>query len=198
MKDLVGKVAVITGAGSGMGRAMVRKAASEGMHVLAGDIDEAGLAETVGGLENAQLMLTDVTSPDANEALANAALERFGGIHLVHLNAGVLTGGFTWENTVRRWRWVLDVTWGDPRVRTSFRMLDKGEDGHVTLRFGGRAHRWGAAGPLLHLEVRGGGHCRVAPSGARHHRRTHRGVVSVPRSGGHRHLPGRAQPPRHL
>ena len=61
---------------------MVRKAASEGMHVLAGDIDEAGLAETVGGLENAQLMLTDVTSPDANEALANAALERFGGIHL--------------------------------------------------------------------------------------------------------------------
>ena len=62
MKDLAGKVAVITGAGSGMGRAMVRKAASEGMHVLAGDIDEAGLAETVGGLENAQLMLTDVTS----------------------------------------------------------------------------------------------------------------------------------------
>ena len=73
MKDLAGKVAVITGAASGMGRAMVRKAASEGMHVLAGDIDEAGLAETVGGLENAQLMLTDVTSPDANEALANAA-----------------------------------------------------------------------------------------------------------------------------
>ena len=48
MKDLAGKVAVITGAASGMGRAMVRKAASEGMHVLAGDIDEAGLAASLG------------------------------------------------------------------------------------------------------------------------------------------------------
>ena len=136
MKDLAGKVAVITGAASGMGRAMVRKAASEGMHVLAGDIDEAGLAETVGGLENAQLMLTDVTSPDANEALANAALERFGGIHLVHLNAGVLTGGFTWENTVDDWRWVLDVNlWGVIHGVRSFipRMLEKGEEGHVVI-----------------------------------------------------------------
>ena len=136
MKDFAGKVAVITGAASGMGRAMVRKAASEGMHVLAGDIDEAGLAETVGGLENAQLMLTDVTSPDANEALATAALERFGGIHLVHLNAGVLTGGFTWENTVDDWRWVLDVNlWGVIHGVRSFipRMLEKGEDGHVVI-----------------------------------------------------------------
>ena len=136
MKDLAGKVAVITGAASGMGRAMVRKAASEGMHVLAGDIDEAGLAETVGGLENAQLMLTDVTSPDANEALAIAAVERFGGIHLVHLNAGVLTGGFTWENTVDDWRWVLDVNlWGVIHGVRSFvpRMLEKGESGHVVI-----------------------------------------------------------------
>ena len=136
MKDLAGKVAVITGAGSGMGRAMVRKAASEGMHVLAGDIDEAGLAETVGGLENAQLMLTDVTSPDANEALAKAALERFGGINLVHLNAGVLTGGFTWENTVDDWRWVLDVNlWGVIHGVRSFvpRMLEAGEPGHVVI-----------------------------------------------------------------
>ncbi|WP_419918645.1 SDR family NAD(P)-dependent oxidoreductase [Candidatus Poriferisocius sp.] len=136
MKDLVGKVAVITGAASGMGRAMVRKAVSEQMHVLAGDIDEAGLAETVGGLENAQLMLTDVTSPDANEALAIAALERFGAINLLHLNAGVLTGGFTWENTVDDWRWVLDVNlWGVIHGVRSFvpRMLEAGEPGHVVI-----------------------------------------------------------------
>ncbi len=136
MKDLAGKVAVVTGAASGMGRAMVRKAAAEQMHVLAGDIDEAGLAETVAGLENAQLMLTDVTSPDANEMLATAALERFGAVHLVHLNAGVLTGGFTWENTVDDWRWVLDVNlWGVIHGVRSFvpRMLEAGEPGHVVI-----------------------------------------------------------------
>ena len=54
----------------------------------------------------------------------------------MHLNAGVLTGGFTWENTVDDWRWVLDVNlWGVIHGVRSFipRMLEKGEDGHVVI-----------------------------------------------------------------
>ena len=136
MQTVEGKVAVVTGAASGMGRAVAQKATSEGMHVLAADVDEAGLADTVAGLENAQLMLKDVTSGEANEALAAAAVERFGGVHLVHLNAGVLTNGYTWENTEQDWRWVLDVNlWGVIHGVRSFipRMLEQGEPAHLVV-----------------------------------------------------------------
>ena len=136
MRTFAGKVAVVTGAASGVGRAVARKAALEGMHVLAADVDETGLAETVAGLENAQLVLTDVSSSEANEALAATAFERFGGVHLVHLNAGVLTNGYTWENTEQDWRWVLDVNlWGVIHGVRSFipRMLEQGEPAHVVV-----------------------------------------------------------------
>lgn len=146
MDDLNKKVAVITGAGSGIGRGVALAAASAGMSVAVADIDEVGLAETVSLIEGvgaaALAVPTDVSSAESVAALADRTVERFGSVHLVHNNAGVLTGGFCWEKTVDDWRWVLDVNlWGVIHgVRTFVpRLLEQGEGGHVvnTASIGG-------------------------------------------------------------
>ena len=85
---LDGKVAVITGAASGIGRASARKFAAEGAHVVVADLDEAGgktQAEEVGGL----FVRADVTSADDVQAMYAAAIERFGGLDVLFNNAGI-------------------------------------------------------------------------------------------------------------
>jgi NAD(P)-dependent dehydrogenase (short-subunit alcohol dehydrogenase family) len=85
---LDGKVAVITGAASGIGRASARKFAAEGAHVVVADLDEAGStaqAEEVGGL----FVRADVTSADDVQAMYAAAIERFGGLDVLFNNAGI-------------------------------------------------------------------------------------------------------------
>jgi NAD(P)-dependent dehydrogenase (short-subunit alcohol dehydrogenase family) len=85
---LDGKVAVITGAASGIGRASARKFAAEGAHVVVADladVDGAALAEEIGGL----FVHADVTSPDDVQAMYAAAVERFGGIDVLFNNAGI-------------------------------------------------------------------------------------------------------------
>jgi NAD(P)-dependent dehydrogenase (short-subunit alcohol dehydrogenase family) len=85
---LDGKVAVITGAASGIGRASARKFAAEGAHVVVADLDEAGgkaLAEEVDGL----FVRADVTSADDVRAMYAAAIERFGGLDVLFNNAGI-------------------------------------------------------------------------------------------------------------
>jgi NAD(P)-dependent dehydrogenase (short-subunit alcohol dehydrogenase family) len=85
---LAGKVAVITGGASGIGRAMGERFAAEGAAVAVADLDEAGgqaLAEELGGM----FVRVDVTSPDAVEALYAAVAERFGGIDICCNNAGI-------------------------------------------------------------------------------------------------------------
>ncbi|WP_458199562.1 3-oxoacyl-ACP reductase [Blastococcus deserti] len=88
VRRLVGRVAVVTGGGSGIGLASVRRLAAEGAHVVVGDVDpEAGktAADEVGGL----FVQVDVTSPEQVDALFQAAVDTFGGLDVAFNNAGI-------------------------------------------------------------------------------------------------------------
>jgi NAD(P)-dependent dehydrogenase (short-subunit alcohol dehydrogenase family) len=108
-----GKVAVITGAGSGFGRAFAKKGAALGMKLVLADVDAAALATTVESLRaegvEAIGVPADVSDAAQVEALARAALDAFGGVHLLFNNAGVGAGGFVWENSANDWQWVFGV-----------------------------------------------------------------------------------------
>ncbi|MFQ5666763.1 MAG: SDR family NAD(P)-dependent oxidoreductase [Candidatus Binatia bacterium] len=112
--DINGKVAVITGGGSGIGRATAVRLAQEGAAVLVADLDEAGARETVARIEQAggtaAAVRADVTrEADANRMLA-AAEERFGGVDILHNNAGITTGSPSYpEAAADQWQRVLDV-----------------------------------------------------------------------------------------
>lgn len=130
-----GKVAVITGAASGIGRALAMGVAKEGMRVVAADIDEAGAqatAESIG--KDAVAFRVDVAQGDSVSALANASFERFGQVDLLVNNAGVFQGGLSWERSVEDWEWALGVNvWGILHAMRSFvpRMIAQGTEGHV-------------------------------------------------------------------
>jgi NAD(P)-dependent dehydrogenase (short-subunit alcohol dehydrogenase family) len=90
MAELAGKVAIVTGGASGLGRAMVERFAAEGAKVVIADIDPEGggaLASVIG--DAAMFHRTDVTDADAVQALVDATVERFGGLHVMVNNAGV-------------------------------------------------------------------------------------------------------------
>ena len=113
MEDLKGKVAVITGGASGIGRAVAQRAAAEGMKVVIGDIEEGPLKDTEGELSSrgaeAMGVLSDVSDAASVRELRDKALDRFGAVHLVHNNAGVGLGGPIWEVSEEDWRWILGV-----------------------------------------------------------------------------------------
>jgi len=140
MKDLAGRVAVVTGAASGIGRGLVERCAANGMRVVAADVEEGALADTewacrdAGG--EAVAVVTDVSDSASVEALAERAWEAFGQADLVCANAGVWQGGIMWERSVEDWEWVLGVNlWGVVHTVRSFvpRMLEQGIDGHVVV-----------------------------------------------------------------
>ena len=114
MKDFAGRVAVVTGAGSGFGREFARLAARERMKLVLADVqqdalDEATAEARASGAE-AIGVRTDVSSADDVERLAARTFENFGGAHLLFNNAGVGgRGGFAWEASLQDWRWVLGV-----------------------------------------------------------------------------------------
>jgi NAD(P)-dependent dehydrogenase (short-subunit alcohol dehydrogenase family) len=117
MKEFKGKVAVITGAASGIGRAIAERCVSEGMKVVLADIDEASLAKAETELKAAGGTVlgvrTDVSKRSDIERLAQRALDAFGGVHLLFNNAGVAAGGAPWEATWNDWEWVIGVNlWG--------------------------------------------------------------------------------------
>ncbi|MGF6814449.1 NAD(P)-dependent dehydrogenase (short-subunit alcohol dehydrogenase family) [Paraburkholderia atlantica] len=113
MFEFAGKVAVITGAGSGFGRAFAHKGAALGMKLVLADVNAEQLTQTVDALREAGAeaigMPTDVSSAAQVEALAQAALAAFGKVHLLFNNAGVGTGGFLWESSANDWSWVFGV-----------------------------------------------------------------------------------------
>jgi NAD(P)-dependent dehydrogenase (short-subunit alcohol dehydrogenase family) len=117
MELVAGKVAVVTGAASGIGLAMAERFAASGLHVVLADVDDAGLAaaaEQVGarGVETL-IVRTDVSSADSVQALADATYERFGAAHVVCNNAGVTSAGDPWFGPISSWEWVLGVNlWG--------------------------------------------------------------------------------------
>ncbi|MEE8581246.1 MAG: SDR family NAD(P)-dependent oxidoreductase, partial [Myxococcota bacterium] len=133
------KVAVVTGAASGIGRGMAECFAEAGMKLVLADVEEAGLEKTAealgsGGAELLSLRV-DVSQPAQVEALAQQAIERFGAVHLLCNNAGVATGGVpTWESTLEDWQWVIGVNlMGVIHGIRSFlpRMIEHGEEAHV-------------------------------------------------------------------
>jgi len=117
MKDLAGKVAVVTGGGSGIGRGIALAMADAGMHVVVADIDaesaEAVAAEVAERGVRSLVQEVDVTRREALDALAERAYAEFEAVHLLCNNAGVTTFGMM-GNDVRDedWRWVLSVNLG--------------------------------------------------------------------------------------
>ena len=117
MKEFKDRVAVVTGAASGIGRAIADRCAEEGMKVVLADINKEGLASAVDELEaagaTALAVPTDVSRADDIEHLAKITIDNFGGVHLLVNNAAVYTTGTIWENTIADWEWVLGVNlWG--------------------------------------------------------------------------------------
>ena len=138
MKELQGKVAVITGAAEGIGRAIAEQAAARGMKLVLADISEAKLNETVAALRasgaEVEGVQVDVSKAEQVEALAARAFERFGNVHLLINNAGVALAKSAWETTLADWEWVLGVNlYGVIHGIRAFvpRMLEKGEEGHI-------------------------------------------------------------------
>jgi NAD(P)-dependent dehydrogenase (short-subunit alcohol dehydrogenase family) len=113
MRDLKGRVAVVTGAGSGIGREMAIACAREGAKVVLADIDLPGIratAEAIAPLGTETLEVRcDVSKADQVEDLAARAHERFGAVHLLFNNAGVGVAGPVWTSTVEDWTWILGI-----------------------------------------------------------------------------------------
>lgn len=112
MEDLNGKVAVVTGGGSGIGLALARAFAAQGMKVVLADIEDAALEKAVAEMpEGAEVeaVTCDVSDAAQVDALRDAALDRFGAVHVVCNNAGVGSGGLAWEVPLEDWNWVLGV-----------------------------------------------------------------------------------------
>ena len=138
MKDFQGKVAVITGGASGLGRAMADRFAREGMRIVLADVEPDALARAETEMKAAGAKVigggTDVSKAADVEALAQKTLSAFGAVHLLANNAGVAEGGSVWDNTVADWEWVLGVNmWGvihGVRVFTPI-MLEQGSEGHI-------------------------------------------------------------------
>lgn len=141
MKDFAGKVAVITGGASGIGRAIGERLAREGVKLVLADVEPAALERTVAELRGAGVeatgVVTDVRKPAAVEALAEKTLSTYGGVHLVFLNAGVGTDEtrqMLWQSPENDWRWVLDVNlFGVLNGIKTFVpiLLERGEEAHV-------------------------------------------------------------------
>jgi NAD(P)-dependent dehydrogenase (short-subunit alcohol dehydrogenase family) len=133
MDDVRGKVAVVTGGASGIGRALAARFAAEGMNVVIADVEQGALDTTAAEL-GVVGVLTDVTDAASVAALADATLERFGGVHVVCNNAGVGGGGLIKDLTLKDWRWVIDVSlWGVIHGVHTFlpHLLGNADGGHI-------------------------------------------------------------------
>lgn len=117
MKEFTGKVAVITGAASGIGRGIAERCLDEGMKVVLADIDKGTLGKAESDLRmrggSVLAVKVDVSNRSEVELLARHTLDAFGQVHLLVNNAGVAAGGSPWEATWNDWEWVIGVNlWG--------------------------------------------------------------------------------------
>lgn len=138
MFEFTNRVAVVTGAASGIGGGLAEKAAAAGMKVVMADVQEQALearrAELAAAGASVLAVPTDVSDFAAVEALAEKTYAEFGAAHLVFNNAGVLVDGASWERSVEDWRWSFDVNvMGVIHGIKAFvpRMLEGGDEGVV-------------------------------------------------------------------
>ncbi len=143
MQDVNGRVAVVTGAASGIGLATAHLLAREGMQLVLADIEDAALAAAEAAIKatggDVVAVRCDVTVQDEVDDLANVAFSSFGHVHVVFNNAGVAATGATlrlraWEGSLADWDWTLKVNFmGVLHGVRAFvpRMLAAGEEGHI-------------------------------------------------------------------
>jgi NAD(P)-dependent dehydrogenase (short-subunit alcohol dehydrogenase family) len=131
------RVAVVTGAASGIGRAVAVRAAADGMRVAAIDIDAAGLAglgREVGSAGEVIEMVVDVTDSAAVDEAAARVMSTFGDVHLMSNNAGIAFVGSTWETPLDDWRRIFDVNlFGIVHMMHAFvpRLLERGSSTRI-------------------------------------------------------------------
>jgi len=135
MRDLAGRVAVVTGAASGIGRSLARRFAAEGMSVVLADVERRALDQAANEITGTAIpVVTDVSDAKSVDALAERAFAELGAVHVLCNNAGVFQGGLTWECTSADFEWTLGVNlWGIIHGAQSFvpRMLEQGDAAHI-------------------------------------------------------------------
>ncbi|RLE24318.1 MAG: acetoin dehydrogenase [Actinobacteria bacterium] len=138
MKDFNDKVAAITGAGSGIGRALSVELAARGCHIALSDVDDAGMAETVAMAEQVgsvkiSTRIVDVADRAAIEDWAQAVVEEHGKVNLIFNNAGVALGATVESMSYDNFEWLMDINfWGVVNGTMTFLPLIKDTgDGHV-------------------------------------------------------------------
>jgi NAD(P)-dependent dehydrogenase (short-subunit alcohol dehydrogenase family) len=138
VKSFKDRVAVVTGAASGIGLALAERFAAEGMKVVMADVETAALAKAAEGLKRKTPAVlatrVDVSQPKDVERLARETYAAFGAAHVVCNNAGVAVIGAAHEHTLADWQWVINVNlWGVIHGVRAFlpRMLAGGDEGHI-------------------------------------------------------------------
>ncbi|SDK85712.1 SDR family NAD(P)-dependent oxidoreductase [Streptomyces indicus] len=140
MKLEAGQVAVVTGAASGIGLAMARRFAADGLKVVLADVEEGALEKAAAALreDGADVLaqVVDVSDRDSVIALADAAYETYGAVHVLCNNAGVGSGaeGRMWQHEPNDWKWAFSVNvWGVFHGIQAFvpRMIEGGQPGHI-------------------------------------------------------------------
>ncbi len=202
MESLSGKVAVVTGGASGIGRALCLAFAREGARVVVADLDDAGMADTVADVARAGsaaiAVRTDVSRLEQVQALADRAFAEMGAVHVLCNNAGVALWGGLESATHRDWEWAIGVNlWGVIHGVEAFvpRMIAQQRPrAHRQYRVDGRAHRLPGTRRLQHDEVRGRGPVRDAAEGPA--RLWDRRLRPLPHGGQDGDPPERAEPAR--
>ncbi|MFF7979468.1 SDR family NAD(P)-dependent oxidoreductase [Streptomyces sp. NPDC007901] len=140
MELRAGQVAVVTGAASGLGLAMARRFAAEGLKVVLADVEAAALEKAADGLRadgaDVHARVVDVGVREQVLELAESAYDTYGAVHVLCNNAGVGSGaeGRMWEHEPNDWKWAFEVNvWGVFHGVQAFlpRMIKSGQPGHV-------------------------------------------------------------------
>lgn len=179
MRDFAEKTAVITGAASGIGRALADRCHQEGMRIVLADVQRKALLETANQLRAAGARVlpvpTDVSKPEDVERLAQVTLREFGAVHLLFNNAGVGVRRPLWEFSLHDWQWMLGVNlWGVIHGIRTFvpLMLEQDTECHIV----NTASVLGLVTGPTHGAYKVTKHAIVALTETLYHELTHRGA----------------------